>query len=57
MWIHNENNTSEHYNEDVMGDYGPVSYSDAGTTQVPDELGEKMIENYDVITKHEADNE
>lgn len=48
------------YREDLMGDhYDPpgVEFSETGTAQVVEDVGERLVEEYDSIAAKESDNE
>lgn len=54
MWIQCTNEaTTGLYNDEVMDE--PVGFSDNGTAQVPADVGEQMIDHYDVIEPYDGD--
>lgn len=56
MWIQTTlENRVEFYDAEVMDE--PVEWSSNGTTTVTSEVGEALIEKYDHIEEHEANNE
>lgn len=53
MWITCEKeSTVRLYNDEVMDE--PVEFNASGTAQVPDTVGEAMVDHYDCIRPTEA---
>jgi len=53
IWIINDRSTRRHFNEELMHAF--VEYNENGTAQVPDDVGEKLVEHYDCIRPYSAD--
>lgn len=50
MWIKQTGDTKRIFNRDKMEE--PLEFSSNGTAQVPQELGEYLVENYPNIKEH-----
>jgi len=54
MWITNTNTATQRlFNEDLMDD--PVEFAGSGAAQVTEEVGEALVDHYDVIEPKETD--
>lgn len=49
MWIEIETKTKRLKNQHTNGEV--IEFNDNFTSQVPDEIGEQLIDNHDTITK------
>lgn len=45
--------TTRLFNDDVMDE--PISFDENGTAEIPDDVGEALVDHYDAIRPHEAD--